>query len=188
MSSTCDKCGFKSNEVQAGGPVQEQGCKLTIKIEKPVDLARDVLKSDTCALSIPELELEIGYAALSGRFTTVEGLIQAIKSQLQEQSSFFFGDSAEGGVREKLETIFSALDDAVALKRSITLVLDDAAGNSYIQSVNDEGTDPRLTKEYYDRTFEQNDDLGINDMKVENYGPLNAINEEEEEDETVPVQ
>ena len=29
--------------------------------------------------------------------------------------------------------------------------------------------DPRLTQEVYERSFEQNEALGLNDMKTENY-------------------
>ncbi|CAD5224775.1 unnamed protein product [Bursaphelenchus okinawaensis] len=180
MSSSCDKCGFKSNEVQAGGAIQEQGCKLSIKVEKDVDLARDVLKSDTCGLAIPELDVEIGMGALSGRFTTVEGLLQAIKEQLDEQSSFFFGDSGSDDVKGKFENIFRQMDQIITLQKPATLILDDPAGNSYIQSLTDEGEDPRLTKEFYTRSYEQNDELGLNDMKVENYEGMDTIKEEEE--------
>ena len=49
---------------------------------QPEDLTRDVLKSDTCSLSIPELDLDVGYGALGGRFTTVEGLLIATKEQI----------------------------------------------------------------------------------------------------------
>lgn len=143
-------------------------------------MTRDVLKSDTCSLRIPELDVEVGPYALAGRFTTVEGLLQAARSQLEEQSAFFFGDSAEGGVKQRLEQVFAFLDDLVALRRTGTLELDDPAGNSYIQSLNDEGADPRLQKVYYERSFEQNDELGLNDMKVENYGELECIAEEAE--------
>lgn len=41
--------------------------------------------------------------------------------------------------------------------------------------------DPRLSKEFYVRSFEQNDELGINDMRVENYEQLSEIKEEDEE-------
>lgn len=47
-------------------------------------MARDVLKSDTCSLSIPEFDLEVGPGALSSRFTTVEGLLNATKDQILE--------------------------------------------------------------------------------------------------------
>lgn len=46
-------------------------------------MERDVLKSDTCSMSIPELELEVGPGALAGRFTTVEGLLTATRDQLK---------------------------------------------------------------------------------------------------------
>ena len=55
-------------------------------------------------------------------------------------------------------------------KRNITLILDDPAGNSYVQSLTDEGTDENLTITKYKRTYEQDEELGINDMKLENYG------------------
>lgn len=55
-------------------------------------------------------------------------------------------------------------------KKQITLILDDPAGNSYVQSFNDDGTpDEQLKVTKYDRTYEQNEDLGLNDMKTENY-------------------
>ena len=52
----------------------------SLKVEEPEDLSRDVLKSETCALRIPELDLESGGIAISGKFTTVEGLILDIKN------------------------------------------------------------------------------------------------------------
>lgn len=64
------------------------------------------------------------------------------------------------------------------MKRCVTLVLDDPAGNSYIQSLNAPLEDPNLRKEFYTRTFEQNDELGLNDMKVDNYGELESVKED----------
>jgi len=180
MSTTCDKCGFKSNEVKSGGAIQPQGCKLALKITDEFDLARDVLKSDTCSLKIPELELEVGYGALSGRFTTVEGIIGAIRDQIEEQAKFFMGDSAVEGQEAPLKKILDGLLEIKELRKPATLVLDDPAGNSYIQSLMAPLEDPKLTKEFYTRTYEQNDDLGLNDMKTENYGEMEAIKEEDE--------
>lgn len=42
--------------------------------------------------------------------------------------------------------------------------------------------DSRLQKEFYKRSYEQNDELGINDMKVENYEAMDTIAEEADED------
>ncbi|GMR58531.1 hypothetical protein PMAYCL1PPCAC_28726 [Pristionchus mayeri] len=184
MATTCDRCGLKTNEVKAGGAFREQGCKIEVTIEEPVDLARDVLKSDTCGLSIPALDLEVGSGALSSRFTTIEGLLNATKEQIEQQSKFFIGDSASSDEKTNLAALFQAFDDIVSLKRKdITIVLDDPAGNSYVQSLTAPLDDNRLVKTFYTRTFEQDDELGINDMKVENYGELDGIQEEDEENE-----
>lgn len=54
--------------------------------------------------------------------------------------------------------------------RKVTIILDDPAGNSYVQALTDDGTlDERLTIERYDRSYEQNEELGLNDIKTENY-------------------
>ena len=52
-------------------------------------------------------------------------------------------------------------------------MLDDPAGNSYLQNVYAPDDDPELTIELYERSYEQNDDLGLNDMKVEGYEDSN---------------
>ena len=47
-----------------------------------------------------------------------------------------------------------------------TLVLVDPPANSYIYSPFAPRPDPRLTIEEYDRTEEENEELGLNDMQV----------------------
>lgn len=74
----------------------------------------------------------MGPAALGGRFTTVEGLIDAMKEQLADRGSMMFSDIAPG-TDEKLNTFLAEIDTILAGKRPITLVFDDPAGNSYVQ-------------------------------------------------------
>ena len=50
-----------------------------------------------------------------------------------------------------------------------TLILDDPLANSYLQNLYAPDPDPNMTIEMYDRSWEQNEELGLNDMKVENY-------------------
>uniref|UniRef100_A0A8R1TWC2 Zinc finger ZPR1-type domain-containing protein n=1 Tax=Onchocerca volvulus TaxID=6282 RepID=A0A8R1TWC2_ONCVO len=180
MCTTCDACGWKSNEVKSGAAIRDHGCKLTILIEKDTDLARDVLKSDTCSMSIPELDLEVGPGALSGRFTTVEGLLIATRDQLKEQGDFFLiGDSRSEAENQQMKKLLDNFEQILRLQKKVHLVLDDPTGNSYIQSLNAPMDDSRLKKEFYERTNEQNDELGLNDMKTENYAQLEIINEYE---------
>ena len=54
-------------------------------------------------------------------------------------------------------------------EKPFTLILDDPLSNSYIQSLYAPDPDPGLETEWYDRTFKQNEELGLNDIKVEGY-------------------
>src|SRR5260370_14120505 len=70
-------------------------------------------------------------------------------------------------------TALRAHDDSflqvMTVERPFTVILDDPLSNSYLQNIYAPDEDPNMTVEMYDRTFEQNEDLGLNDMRVENY-------------------
>lgn len=54
--------------------------------------------------------------------------------------------------------------------KEVTMILDDPSGNSYVQALTDDDkADPNLRIFHYHRSYEQNEDLGLNDMKVEGY-------------------
>lgn len=62
------------------------------------------------------------------------------------------------------------LEDVITGKRlGVHIILDDPAGNSYLQNVYAPEDDPEMETVHYVRNFEQNDELGLNDLKVENY-------------------
>ncbi|XP_030382626.1 zinc finger protein ZPR1 [Scaptodrosophila lebanonensis] len=168
MATVCGSCGHKTNEVKSGGGIEPQGVRFKVRIVDKEDLTRDVLKSETCSLSIPELDLDVGPHALCGRFTTVEGLLVAMRDQLD---GAFFHDSADDTSKTQMHRFLETFELVMKLEHVITLVLDDPAGNTYVQSLSDDDAEPdnRLEVEKYDRTFEHNEELGLNDMKTENY-------------------
>uniref|UniRef100_A0A4W5NF56 Zinc finger protein 259 n=1 Tax=Hucho hucho TaxID=62062 RepID=A0A4W5NF56_9TELE len=151
MATNCDDCGHRTNEVKSGGATEELGTKITLHLTDVTDMSRDLLKSETCSILIPELEFELGMAAVGGKFTTLEGLLKDIKDLV---SRLF---RSRGGKRKG------------RCKMDVHIVLDDPAGNSYLQNVYAPDPDPEMTTEKYTRTFEQNEDLGLNDMKTEGY-------------------
>ena len=51
----------------------------------------------------------------------------------------------------------------------VTIKLDDPAGNSFLQNLYAPDPDPCIEIEEYQRTYQQNEDLGLNDMKTEGY-------------------
>jgi zinc finger protein len=44
MSTNCDRCGYRDNEVKSGGAISEKGKRITLKVEDREDLSRDILK------------------------------------------------------------------------------------------------------------------------------------------------
>jgi len=167
MALSCEACGFKSNEVKAGGAMEPLGIRINFTITDPTDMARDVLTSETCQIAIPDFGLEVSHYSSSGRFTTVEGLLVYVKEQLGRTNPFGFGDSAEKTT--KMKTLVEDLDAVIEGKKFVTIVLDDPVGNSYLQNTYAPDPDPNLMIEKYERTEEQDIELGIRDMKTEGY-------------------
>ncbi|XP_058130046.1 zinc finger protein ZPR1 isoform X1 [Anopheles ziemanni] len=170
MATVCDNCGSRTNEVKPGGGIEEQGVKIEVTVRGKIDFSRDVLKSESCNLLVRELDCEVGAGALGGRFTTIEGLLTAMREQLIESTGMFM-DSNDAETKERMDKFFGQLDEAIAGNKQLTIVLDDPSGNSYVQSLNDDGTpDTALRIIRYHRSYEQNEEMGLNDMKTENYG------------------
>lgn len=44
MSTNCEYCGYRDNEVKSGGAIAEKGKKIILKVEDEEDLSRDLLK------------------------------------------------------------------------------------------------------------------------------------------------
>jgi zinc finger protein len=156
MATNCDSCGHKTNEVKPGAGIEDKGIRITLKVNDENDIKKDVIKSDTCSIRIPEFEVEASSSG-SGRYTTVEGLIENIKEDLKKTNPFIDGDSSKEETREKLNKLFEKLDNLTGY----TIILDDPCGNSYV--------DGALDVVRYERSFEQNEELGLNDIKTENY-------------------
>jgi hypothetical protein len=76
--------------------------------------------------------------------------------------------------------IFAArIDELIEGKVPFTLRIEDPMANSWIYSPTAPDPDPRLSHEHYERSHEENLELGLLDMKTEGYG--------EEDNEVVPV-
>jgi zinc finger protein len=170
MATNCEQCGYKSNEVKAGGPISEKGKRITLKITDPEDLSRDILKSETCGLSIPEINLELTQGTLGGRFTTVEGLLRQVHTELRDRAPFIEGDSGTDSAKDRWARFLNNLTTVADGKlMPVTLIIDDPLSNSYLQNLYAPDPDPEMTIEEYERSWETNEDLGLNDMKLENY-------------------
>ena len=193
MSTVCEHCGYRSNEVKTGGEVPEKGKKITLHVNAPSDLGRDILKSESCALECPELNLSVNPGTLGGRFTTVEGLLTQVRDDLHQQI-FDTGDSSEGGdsleseAKGKWKAFFEVVDEAIKGERKFTVILKDPLASSYVQNLMAPEKDPQIEEEEYERTQEEEEDLGLLDMKTEGYvdevGEERRVEENEGKEET----
>ncbi|KAK4617745.1 Zinc finger protein [Fulvia fulva] len=179
MSTVCDHCGYRSNEVKTGGEVPEKGRRITLKVSTNEDLARDILKSESASLFCPELQLRVEPGTMGGRFTTVEGIMTQIRKDLRAQAFGLedgdaqvpegAGDSMTSDSKKLWEDFFAALTDAIEGKKGFTLTLEDPLAGSYVQSLTAPEPDPKIEVQDYERTKEEEEDLGLADIKTEGY-------------------
>lgn len=165
MASSCDSCGYRNSELKPGGSIPPKGKKITVHVKNLKDLSRDVIKSDTAGVKIPELDLELTSGTLGGVVTTIEGLITKISENLERVHGFTFGDSLDDTKRSKWQEFTTRLNKLLSLEEPWTLIIDDALANSFVAPATDDiKDDHQLSFEEYERSWEQNEELGLNDM------------------------
>ena len=154
------QCGFKSNEIKAGGAIPEKGQRITLRVKAGCveDMGRDVLKSDSAGLSIPEVGLEMEAGSLGGVYTTVEGLLKKVRGNLIDDNPFFAasieaedgdggdgggadaGDSVEPGRASKMRDFVRRFDELLNQDGNggegtpFTLVISDPVASSFVYS------------------------------------------------------
>ena len=147
---------------------------------------------------IPEIDLVLQHGTLGGRFTTLEGILEQVYEELS-QKMLVTGDSstAEDEDRQKFQkfleelnavesfmtidmfdVIFIPYTQVKQVEREFTLIIDDPMANSYVQNIYAPDPDPNMTIETYERSWEQNEELGLNDMKVESYSGDNPAEDD----------
>ncbi|KAI6112816.1 hypothetical protein F5141DRAFT_1109598 [Pisolithus sp. B1] len=143
-------------------------------MEDREDLSRDILKSGTCGLTIPEIDLALQPGTLGGRFPTVEDIPEQVYEELSEKI-YTAGDSSTNRMMVD-EDRQKAQDDFLKQLKEVH----DPLTNSYLQNLYAPDPDPNMEIVTYKRTWQQNEESGPNDIKVENYIVDNS-NEPKEE-------
>ena len=161
-SFCCDACGERNNEVTFGGEIQPQGSIFTLKVTDPKDLDRQLIKSDTATVTIPEIEFEIPAKTQKGEITTIEGLLKRAAENLSLYQSERLTQMPEVG--QAVALIILALTEmsmGSLSKIPFHVVINDCAGNSYVENPFAPTKDPHLDISYYKRTAEQDISLGL---------------------------
>ena len=184
MCFVCDSCGFKEAEVKTGGAVPAHGKCLTLSVSEETaafDLKRDVVKSATAGIDIPEIGLQIMPGTLGGRYITVEGIIRLTVEQLSaSQQDFLVGDSATDKNRSMFAQFFRECEEVLAGTRAFTFVLRDPLAASWIYNPHAPEADPQIKEELYERTAEEESDLGLDHMNAPEDGQMEGTQSQHE--------
>ena len=181
MAFTCEHCGLRQSEVKGGGVVPTYGSEVTLRVESERDLARDILKGESASIQIPELDVELSSGSLGGVYSTVEGLMQKVYTNLRDNNPFGVGDSTslhhsndESTDKRQFKDFLTRLKSLAEGKHlPFTLVIRDALGNSFISaplgSFLPPESDKNLTLRDYERSEEENEEYGLNDINTADF-------------------
>jgi zinc finger protein len=184
----CEGCGFRDVEVKGGGAVPARGTVHTLRVAAGggggADLARDVIKGDTAAVEVPELALTVVAGSMGGLYTTVEGLLSAIRDNLQASDPYAAGAVDSGGAdleprRARMADFLARLGRCIDGTDAFTLILRDPMANSWVFSPAADApggpaADAALDVEEYTRSEHEDRHLGLLDMKTEDYAEAHA--------------
>ena len=81
MAFDCPHCGYRSNELQQANAIAVGGAIYTCQVSTKADLNRQLVKTDTAIVKIPEIDFEI--PAQRGHLTTIEGLLSTVIDDLE---------------------------------------------------------------------------------------------------------
>ncbi|KAJ6926285.1 Zinc finger protein ZPR1 [Populus alba x Populus x berolinensis] len=156
----CPHCGERNNEVQFAGEIQPRGCCYSLDIPSGDQkiLNRQVVKSESATIKIPELDFEIPPEAQRGSLSTIEGILVRAADELkalQEERK-----KVDPKTAEAIDQFLLKLRACAAGDSSFKFILDDPAGNSFIENLFAPSPDPSLNIKFYERTPEQQVALG----------------------------
>jgi len=196
MSMVCDGCGYRSNEIKGCGAIPRLGRRITLAVTSQDDLSREVVKSDTAGVLVPELGLELKEGGLEGIYTTVEGLLGKMLERLRFADPFTEENTngSKTGLyqspahKKYMELLQKLQDMASGIHLPFTIIVSDPLANSFIgplpttatalalqaerdghTACYDDYVDSALMLDEFERTEEQNETLGLNDIETENY-------------------
>lgn len=142
-----------NNEISFTGAFGEKGTRTTLTVPAGATdiLSRQLVKAETATATVPELEFEIPAGTQKGCITTVEGLLREAADKLRALQPERKEAHPEAGAA--IDVFLGKLDEAAAGGLAFSLVLDDPAGNSGVESAGP--SDPLVKVAHYERTREQ---------------------------------
>lgn len=159
MSFTCDHCGFENNEIQPGGEIEPNGCRITLRVINERDLNRRIVKSDHTSVRFVELDFEIPAKSQKGEITTIEGIIDRSIAGLEQDQPVRRIQHPE--VAAQIDAFTETLRQLKAVETPFTIVFEDISGNCRVENPHAPQVDVECTITHFNRTKEQNHELGM---------------------------
>ena len=205
MSLHCEKCSYRDSSVTFGGEIQPQGETITLKMKRVSDLDRFVVKAESATITIPELQLEIPPRTQMGSVCAIEGILQKIVEDLdgQQRDRLRSGDVDNfyrcRNVIEQIQQLLDRpshspkglhsdnknLDPLFEPSQRFTFIINDPAGNSYLENPFVPDIDPQMNRIYYNRTSTQDLALGLKSsresIETEEYEDKSRLHKSERE-------
>ncbi|CDJ62259.1 zinc-finger protein ZPR1, putative [Eimeria necatrix] len=133
-SFSCPHCNYANREVQTAGSLAPKGVHIECKVTSPLDLNRQVVRSEHCRVEIPEVELEVPASRARAELNTVEGLVDSFAENLKFAALYQL-QLEEKEKAQQLSRLARRLKAMAAGQQPFRLVLEDPSGNSYVESL-----------------------------------------------------
>jgi zinc finger protein len=193
MALNCEDCAFRNSEVNFGGEIQPKGERMTLVVNSTDDLNRQLIKSDSASLFVPKLDFEIPRTTQRGSVSTIEGVLKTAAESLEtlQPERLRLGDIDNFHRCRKVinqlkryagDEALDDDDDDEEEKASIfpyEIILDDPAGNSFIENPFAPSPDPNMKSDKYWRNPSQDMSLGlqpsqkaVEEGSIDNANPL----------------
>ncbi|KAI6112223.1 ZPR1 zinc-finger domain-containing protein [Pisolithus croceorrhizus] len=174
MSTNCEHCGYRDNEVKSSAAISEG--KENHLEDRGTRRFKQGYPSETCDLTIPNRS---GLAAWNA-WRTIYNSRRSLEQVYEELSEKVYAAGSSSTMvdedRQKFQDFLKQLEEITNTEKPFTLILDDPLANSYLQNLY--APYPDLNMEIV--TLQQNEELQLNDMKVDNY-IVDNTNEPKEE-------
>eukprot|EP00607_Mallomonas_marina_P008812 CAMPEP_0182417476 /NCGR_PEP_ID=MMETSP1167-20130531/1966_1 /TAXON_ID=2988 /ORGANISM="Mallomonas Sp, Strain CCMP3275" /LENGTH=289 /DNA_ID=CAMNT_0024591091 /DNA_START=310 /DNA_END=1175 /DNA_ORIENTATION=+ len=161
-SFKCEECGYQNNEVTFGGSIQPKGCRYELEVTVSEDLNRQLIKSDSSSIRVPEIDFEIPPGTQRGAISTIEGFLSTASRSLSLFQAQRMKEQPEVG--EKVAQIILSLS---RMSRGeylpFTVIVEDPAGNCFIENPHAPQRDNRLHHSIFTRSKEQDELLGLSE-------------------------
>ena len=151
---------FCLHAVTFGGAIQPTGCVFTLVVRDRRDLDRQVIKSDSAVVKIPEIDFEIPPMTQKGEISTIEGFLSRAAKNLSMYQDDRMSQMPEVGIKVA-EIICSLTRMAGGEFMPFTIMIDDIAGTSFIENPYAPLKDEHMTTSTYTRTADQDAALGL---------------------------